>query len=89
MLNYNSGISFFLPVQIIQKIKLQPISDEAKDFISKNIRVVNYFEKDVVIFKTQSLSTPMIYDSKYYVRHGANINEVKPENYASFFQSYK
>ena len=75
--------------QIIQKIKLQPISDEAKDFISKNIRVVNYFEKDVVIFKTQSLSTPMIYDSKYYVRHGANINEVKPENYASFFQSYK
>lgn len=75
--------------QIIQKIKTQPISEEAKDFISKNIRVVNYFEKDVFIFKTQSLATPMIYDGKYYVRHGANINEVKPENYAAFFQSYK
>lgn len=75
--------------QIIQKIKSQPISEETKDFISRNIRVVNYFDKDVFIFKTQSLSTPMIYDGKYYVRHGANINEVKPENYATFFQSYK
>lgn len=75
--------------QIIQKIKSQPISEEAKDFFSKNIRVVNYFDKDVFILKTKSLPTPMIYDGKYYVRHGANINEVKPENYAAFFQSYK
>lgn len=75
--------------QIIQKIKSQPISEEAKDFISRNIRVVNYFDRDVFIFKTQSLSAPMIYDGKYYVRHGANINEVKPENYPSFFQLYK
>lgn len=74
--------------QLIQKIKLQPISDDAKDYLSKNIRIIDYFEKDVVIFKTASLSTPMIYDKKYYVRHGANISEVLPENYASFFQSY-
>ncbi|HNW91164.1 MAG TPA: DUF262 domain-containing protein [Bacteroidales bacterium] len=75
--------------QLIQKIKAQPISDEAKDYISKNIRIVNYFEKDIVIFKTKSLASPMIYDGKYYVRHGANIDEVKPENYATFFKSYK
>lgn len=73
---------------IIQKIKSQPISEEAKDLISRNIRIVNYFEKDVFIFKTQSLGYPMIYDGKYYVRHGANINEIKPENYPTFFKSY-
>ncbi len=75
--------------QLIQKIKVQPISEESKDYFSRNIRIVNYFERDVVIFKTQSLSTPMIYDSKYYVRHGANVEEVKPEEYPNFFQSYK
>lgn len=74
--------------QLIQKIKSQPISEEAKDYISKNIRIINYFDKDVVIFKTSSLKTPMIYDSKYYVRHGANVEEVKPENYPTFFQLY-
>jgi hypothetical protein len=74
--------------QIIQKIKSQPISEDAKDYISKNIRIINYFEKDVVVFKIESLSTPLIYDQKYFVRHGANIEEVKPENYATFFQAY-
>lgn len=74
--------------QIIQKIKAQPISEEAKDYFSRNIRIVNYFEKDVMIFKTKSLKTPMIYNGKYYVRHGANISEVNPENYPNFFQSY-
>jgi hypothetical protein len=74
--------------QIIQKIKKQPISEEAKDYLSKNIRVINYFNKDVIIFKTSSLNAPMIYDEKYYVRHGANVEVVKPINYATFFQSY-
>ncbi len=75
--------------QLIQKIQNQPISQDSKDYFSKNIRIVNYFDKDVVIFKTKSLSVPMIYDGKYYVRYGANIEEVKPEQYPSFFNSYK
>ncbi|MGR3853529.1 DUF262 domain-containing protein [Chryseobacterium indologenes] len=75
--------------KIIQKIKQQPISEDAKDYISKNIRIVNYFDKDVVIFKTKSLTNPLIYGDKYYIRYGANVEEVKPENYAAFFQSYK
>lgn len=75
--------------QIIQKIKRQPISEEAKDYFSKNIRLINYFEKDIIIFKTISLQSPLFYNGKYYVRHGANVEEVKPENYPSFFQSYK
>ena len=74
--------------KIIQKIKNQPISNEAKDMLSKNIRIIDYNDKDIVIFKTQSLKTPLIYNGKYYVRHGANIEEIKPENYPYFFQSY-
>ncbi|HTA28552.1 MAG TPA: DUF262 domain-containing protein [Bacteroidia bacterium] len=74
---------------IIQGIKSQPISEEAKDMLSRNIRIIDYLGKDVVVFKTQAISSPMIYDKKYYVRHGANLAEVSPENYAQFFQSYK
>lgn len=75
--------------QIIQKIKKQPISDESKDLLCKNIRLINYFDKDVMIFKVASLATPMIYDGKYFVRHGANIEEILPPKYSDFFTSYK
>ncbi len=74
---------------LVQKIKNQPISEESKDYFAKNLRLINYFDKDVIIFKTASLSAPMIYDGKYYVRHGANVEPVKPENYPTFFQSYR
>lgn len=75
--------------KIVQKIKSQPISEECKDYLSKNLRLINYFDKDIMIFKVSSLPTPMIYDGKYYVRHGANVEEVKADNYADFFISYK
>ncbi|MCQ9634750.1 DUF262 domain-containing protein [Chryseobacterium sp. WG23] len=75
--------------QIIQKIKSQPISEDVKDYLCKNLRLINYFNKDVMIFKIASLNTPMFYNGKYYVRHGANVQEVQPEKYADFFLSYK
>jgi hypothetical protein len=30
----------------------------------------------------------MIYDKNYYVRHGANVEQIQPENYPSFFANY-
>ena len=74
---------------IIQKIKMQPISEDAKDMLSKNVRLIDYFDKDIVIFKTHSLKAPLIYNKKYYVRHGANVQEVLPERYFEFFQTYR
>lgn len=73
---------------IIQEIKKQPISDEAKDILSRNIRIINYFEKDVLIITVKSTANPMIYQDKYYTRHGANINEVEPKDYPSFFRRF-
>lgn len=74
---------------LIQKIKTQPVSKETIDVICRNIRIINYFEKDVVIFKVNSLRNPMIYNSKYYRRHGSNINEVLPEEYPEFFRKFQ
>lgn len=75
--------------QLIQKIKAQPIPLEAVDYISKHIRLIRYFDKDVVVFKIESLKTPIYYDKKYYVRHGANVAEVPVERYSDFFASYR
>ncbi len=75
--------------QLIQSIKKQPIPVDAVDYISKNVRLINYSEKDVVIFKIESQKAPLFYDKKYYVRHGANVEEIPVERYSEFFGSYK
>lgn len=74
--------------KLVQLIKSQPISDRDKDNLSRNIATVKYFEKDVIILKIDPDNTPSIYDSKYFVRHGSNVNEVKPENFAELFSRF-
>ncbi|MFK7693078.1 RNA-binding domain-containing protein [Paenibacillus sp. HJGM_3] len=74
---------------LVQEIKKQPISAESKDIICRNIRIINYFDKDVLIFRIHAAKDPMIYNSKYYQRHGANVAEVPPEEYPNFFRRFK
>lgn len=74
---------------IIQEIKKQPITEECMDIICSNIRIINYFDKDIVIFRINSAKDPMIYNEKYYKRHGANVVEVPPLEYPYFFRRFQ
>ena len=71
--------------KITQLVSKEPLSERDKDNISRNITSVKYFDKTVIILKIESGNTPSVYDSKYYVRHGSNIQEVKPENFSELF----
>jgi hypothetical protein len=75
--------------KLIQLIKNQPVSDRDKDYISRNVQIVNYFEKTVIILKIESGDIPSVYGGKYYVRHGSNISEVEPANFAELFQRFQ
>lgn len=73
---------------IVNKIESQPIDKETIDSISRNIRLISYHDKDVIIFKLDAGSHPRAYEGKYYRRFGANNNEVSSEEYPIFFTSY-
>lgn len=75
--------------KIIQLIKNEPISDRDKDNISRNITTVRYYDKNIVVMKIESGSIPSVYDSKYFVRHGSNINEVIPQNFGELFARFQ
>ncbi|NOT98164.1 MAG: hypothetical protein HOO97_03605 [Sideroxydans sp.] len=75
--------------KLTQLIKNEPISDRDKDNISRNIATINYFDKTVVVLKVESGDIPSIYGGKYFVRHGSNVNEVEPQNFASLFQRFQ
>lgn len=74
--------------KLVQLIKSEPISERDKDYLSRNISTIRYFDKDIIILKIESDSKPSIYDGKYFVRHGSNIDEVEPQNFAQLFSRF-
>ncbi len=75
--------------KLTQLIANEPISPRDKDNIQRNISIVDYFDKTVVVLKIESGSEPSIYDGKYFVRHGSNIDEVTPENFGMLFRRFQ
>lgn len=75
--------------KISQLIKNEPISERDKDNISRNISIVNYYDKTVIILKIESGENPSIYDNKYFVRHGSNNEEVLAENFSELYDRFR
>lgn len=75
--------------KLIQLIKIQPISARDKDYISRNIQTIRYFDKDIIILKIKADQAPSIYDDKYHVRHGSNVSEVEPKNFGELFKRFQ
>lgn len=74
--------------KITHFVKNEPISERDKDYISRNISTVKYFDKTILIIKIESDVKPSIYGGKYYVRHGSNLSEVIPENFGDLFSRF-
>lgn len=75
--------------KIVNLIKTQPITERDKDNLLRNISLIKYFEKEVILLKIESDSKPSIYNGKYFVRHGSNLSEVPAENFADLFKRFQ
>lgn len=71
-----------------QQIKKEPISDRDKDNISRNISIIKYADKTVVILKLETGEEPSIYGNNYYVRHASNVTKVLPKDYNDLFKRF-
>lgn len=74
--------------RIIQMIKSEPISDRNKDYISRNLVPVKYYNQDLLIFKIEADTVPSIYDDNYYVRHGSNVTKVEPIDFPELMKRF-
>jgi hypothetical protein len=73
---------------LIQQVQSQPIEQSVKDRIGKSIRLINYYQKAVVIFSIQGGSNPVTYDNRFYQRIGANVEEVKTAGLQELFRNF-
>lgn len=73
---------------IIQQIQSEPIDQSVKDSIGRGIKIVNYQDKSVMIFCLRSGKEPIAYNDKFYQRIGANVDEIKVQQYAELFSRF-
>jgi hypothetical protein len=84
---YKNGLDGYFQF-IIQKIASMPISEADKNQISRNIRLINYYDKSILIFQIESRNEPSIFDGKYYIRKGPNNEPIPPEEYPDLFRRF-
>ena len=78
--------SYFL--NITQKLGAANMSLWAKNQIARDIRLVNYFDRSLVIFKVEAGNEPCAFDGKYFERHGSNVSEVPQAQYTALFRRF-
>lgn len=74
-------------LRIQQAIDAEPISEEVKRLIQRNVLFFSYYNKDIVLFKIKRGDKPIEYSNEIYVRKIAN-NEPKPIPKDKVFEFY-
>ena len=73
---------------VVQRLATTPISQWARDQIARDVRLISYFGRSLLVFKVEAGTEPCAYDGKYYERHGANIKEVPQSQYPALFRRF-
>jgi len=73
----------------VAKIKDEPTPSWVTDYIAREIRLVKYFDKSVLVMKLTAGSEPAHYNAVFKVRHGANNEVVKAEAYGRLYSRFQ
>jgi predicted HTH transcriptional regulator len=84
---FHSNLDVYLR-QILDKIKQQPIQAWVKDCIAREIRVVRYFDKAILVLKLAAGKEPTFYNNVHSVRKGATNQVQSPEDMSALFRRF-
>ena len=73
-LKYRNTDEYFSKVKDL--VKAEPIETDIQSAILRNIRLVNYFDKLLLVFSLSSDDKPIAYNKKFYERHASSVEEV-------------
>lgn len=71
------------------KVKQSNISEPLRDYIARNIKLIRYYDKSILIFESQAQFDPSNFGGIYYVRYGNELKEVPPQDYGSLFRRFQ
>lgn len=78
--------SYFLG--ITQRLASTQMSAWARDQVARDMRLISYFGRSLVIFKVEAGHEPCDFQGRYYERHGSNVAEVPQPSFAALFRRF-
>lgn len=73
---------------LLQQLQLQPIEQVIKDRIGQNMRLVRYYDKDILLLRLKADRDPISYAGKFYQQVGSNIDEITVSGYSELFRRF-
>lgn len=73
-LKYRSADEYFTKVKDL--VKKEPIETCIQSAILRNMRLINYFDKLLLVFSLTSGTKPIAYNNKFYERHASSVEEI-------------
>ena len=73
-LKYKNADEYFMNIKNL--VKREPINAETQSYILRNMRLVNYYDKLILVFSLSSGDSPCPYNGKFYERHGTSVEEI-------------
>jgi hypothetical protein len=73
---------------VTQRLASSQMSAWAKAQIGRDIRMLRYFDRSVLVLKVEAGSEPCDFGGHYYERHGSNLQEVMQPQHASLFRRF-
>lgn len=73
---YKNGDDFIRKIK--QVIKSCPVHQEVKDYICRNMKLVQYYGRDILVLQLESSKDPVTFDENIFVREGNDTNKLTP-----------
>jgi hypothetical protein len=74
---------------VTDKIKQSKISDPLRDYVARNVKLVRYYEKTVLVFETHAQADPSHFGGTFLVRKGTSLEEIPASKYAELFKRFQ
>lgn len=84
--HYKDGDGYISAIRAI--IKKEPIEDYWKDEIIRKMRLISYFDKEILIFEIMGGKEPVLYDNQFYQRVQSHLFPVEQKMYNKLFTKF-
>lgn len=74
---------------VTQRISRSVVSEPLRDYIARNVKLVRYYDKSILILQTQAQAEPSTYGDTFYSRQGNSLIEIPVQRYSDLFRRFQ
>jgi hypothetical protein len=74
---------------ITGKIRQSALSEPLRDYVARNVKLVRYYDKSVLILETRAQEDPSHFNGTYLIRTGNELMEVPSAKFSDLFRRFQ